>query len=67
MISQSERVGLEDLEMKILRTISFLARQLLKHSSTSGLQCLGITADAPHDSGACRGGKGGANVLPFGG
>ena len=57
MVSQSERVGLEDLEKRIstrVRTISFLALAVrhwfLKHSSTSGLQCSGITgADAPHD------------------
>ena len=49
-ISHSERDGLLDFEKSILtkfRTISFLSllvrHSLLKHSSTSGLQCSGIT------------------------
>ena len=54
MVSQSERIGFEDLEKRTLTrvcTISFLALAVrhwfFKHSSTSDLQCSGITdADA---------------------
>ena len=56
--SQSLRDGLDVLQKRILtrvRTISFLAPEmrdwLLRHSSTSGLQCSGMTeVDAPHDT-----------------